>query len=188
MSGKKLDLSKCELGDKLMARNGKVFTFSHITSDGFFPIITKEGDTFRADGKYQLFGDNELDNVKILSKERKQKTTAKPAPKPDLPPGVFRVSDLVGKTLVIEGSRNDGTFKFGEASVLGAYNNEKEALEALCEESADVFESDSGNSREDLENWGSDALIVEVRRVVRPVPKVSVKCGIKVIAGGENAR
>lgn len=100
-------------------------------------------------------------------------------------PGVFDITTVVGSTLVIEAERNNGTLGTGGNEIFGAFANEAEALKRIAENAKDTFADDSGSTLYDLENWGSDYLIVEVKRVVRPVPRVNVECDIKIIAGGE---
>jgi hypothetical protein len=188
MSAKKLDLSKCEVGDRVRLRNGKETLVDE--NDGSDVPVYAGGCWYRRNGKSYVDVDH-LDIVAILPREKTKKPVAKPAApvKPALPAGVFSVSDLVGKTIAIYGEKNDGTFALRGAELVGVYDNEKAALADIADKDADTFESDGGDTLDDLANWGSDYLIVEVKRVVRPVPVVDVKCEVRVIAGGkEDAR
>lgn len=184
MSAKKLDLSKCKVGDVVKFGDGCTAEIVNIVPTALYPIRCSNDEIYTFDGRYTSIESNA--DKDIVSVQRKTKPKPKqPAPsKSALPPGTFDIAGLVGKTLIIDTTANGGTFRLKDATVEGVFDNESRAVAHICESSADTFENDSDGSLEDLENWGSDVLIVEVKRVVRPVPRVSVKCEIKEIAGG----
>ena len=113
------------------------------------------------------------------------KAPTRKEPKASLPPGHVYVADCPGRFLVLEGVKNDGTVDLKDlAEVRGPFASAKAAEDDIRKDAVDTFEGDPDSRMEDLENWGSDCLIVEVKRVVRAVPVVTVKAEIKTIAGG----
>lgn len=184
MSGKKLDLSKCKPGDRVRLRNGTETNVARNTGLASYPVELRNGISYTYNGEHYYGHRSELDIVAILPRAKPKKPAEKPeAPaQPKLPEGVFRVADMIGKTVVIEGSKNDGTFSCDCTEVFGVYKDEKAALKDLADRNADEF--DESDKSSDGETWASDCLIVEVKRVVRPVPRVKVNCDIRVVAGG----
>ena len=137
--------------------------------------------------------DNCVDRVRVCSASARPenrgvhyvKKATRKAPKVILPPGHVYVADCPGRFLVLEGMKNDGTVDLKDlAGVRGPFVSAKAAEDDIRKDAVDTFEGDPESTLDDLENWGSDCLIVEVKRVVRPVPVVSVKAEIKTIAGG----
>lgn len=184
MSAKILDLRKCKVGDVVKFGDGWTAEIVEIRPTSVYPIRCSNDEIYTYEGQYNLTK-RDVDKD-IVSVQRKSKSEPKkPASVKDaLPTDTFDIAGLVGKTLVIDTMTNSGTFRLTDARVEGVFKNEGEAIKHICESAADTFEGDSDGSLEDLENWANDVLIVEVKRVVRPVPRVSVKCEIKEIAGG----
>lgn len=118
------------------------------------------------------------------AKPEKRKSAAVPR----LPEGVFEVADLVGKLLVIESDGNSGTMRVvGFPVSAGPFNTHEEADRHMADEAVELFDGSDRSSADDLEHWGSDALVVEVKRVVRTVPTMKVGCEIREIAGSWEA-
>ena len=195
MSGKttKIDLSMCKVGDKAMTRDGHTLTFKGRRDRMVYPYIfgcsCGRDHNFAQDGRFDPSKEDRRDIVGLVLPDEpapNPKATSKPSA-PELPPGFVRVADCVGKFLVVEGDKSGGVIDLESlTAVRGPFKSIQAAEKDIRDDAIDTFESDPGNSRdmEDLENLGSDCLIVEVKRAVRPVPTVKVGCEIKTIGGG----
>lgn len=171
----KLDLFAFPDGTSVRLRNGDVCTILQKDDIGPYVVRLSNGSWYTPDGSFRAgYEEDPFDVVEILS-------APEPAPKPE--PGFLRVADLIGKVLVIESDGNSGIIKTGSAELVGyAFKDEAAALAHIRKDSAGTFEDGGEITTEDLENWGSDCLIVEVKRVVRPVPTVKIGCEILTVA------
>lgn len=189
-NAKRIDFSKLPIGTQVRRRDGEVVTIveqlkgTRLTwrvgvrvSDGGCGWHT----TF---GYFQCTGTEHCcDLVSVVSHE-KAKPKAAVSKKPALPEGVFNVSDLVGKLLVIESDNNTGRMKLlGLPVSAGPFKSNADVDRHLIEDGIDTFEGSDRSSLDDLEHWGSDCLIVEVKRVVRQVPVVKVGCEVQDVSG-----
>lgn len=173
----KLDLSKCKVGDKVILRSGKVVTISSISPNERYPIRCDDEYSRTFLGFWQRTEKvNDIDIVSIVKPSAKSKKT-KPVELSD-------IKNLIGKIIVIDTTKNDGKFDLSSAELRGVFTSEKLALDYVRNDAKDTYDGDPSNDMQDLDNWGSDVLIVEVKRVVRPVPSVKVSCSVKTIAGG----
>lgn len=89
------------------------------------------------------------------------------------------VNSMIGKFIAIEafGTRDD--FNVKETDILGIFDTEKLAIDHICEDAKENFEADNEATIKDGEDWASNCLIVEIKRVVRPVITATVKCEVK---------
>lgn len=187
----KIDLSKCKVGDKAVTRDGYTLTFKgrrdRLAKPYIFGCSCGRDHSFSQDGRFGPSKENCRDIVGLILSDEpapKPKAAKKPAV-PELPPGSVRVADCVGTFLVVEGDKNGGVIDLESlTAVRGPFKSIQAAEKDIRDDAIATYSGDRGNSLSDLENWGSDCLIVEVKRAVRPVPTVKVGCEIETIAGG----
>lgn len=118
--------------------------------------------------------------VEVLPRVKKQ-------PPPVAPNANCPVSGIVGKFAVIESNRNGMTFSIEDVRVHGVFDTFADALAFVKDDAEDVYDA-SGGGGGNLEKWGSDCLVVEVKSVVRPVPEIEVKMTVKTVAGEASER
>jgi hypothetical protein len=123
---------------------------------------------FRKDGKNGYF---------VEVKEEKQAAKKQASVKP--PENKPTVHGMIGKFVVIEANSNADTFDVKESDVHGIFDTEKRAIDHICEQTRKDFEADNDSNIHVGEDWAGDCLIVEIKRVVRPVITAAVTCEIK---------
>ena len=139
--------------------------------ENWVPFYTKDG-TF-------LIGEkSELDIVRIIHKTQPKPTTKKPAVAPS-PKKKPTIADVVGKFIAIESFGMSEEFNVKESDILGIFDTEKKAIDHICEDAKENFEADKEATINDGEYLASNCLIVEIKRVVRPVITATVKCEVK---------
>lgn len=128
----------------------------------------------RKDKKSGYFVEIKENNVKTKPKPTSKNTAVVPAQqkKPT-------IADMVGKFIAIEAFGASEEFNVNESDILGIFDTEKLAIDHICEDAKENFEADNEATIKDGEDWASNCLIVEIKRVVRPILTATVKCEVK---------
>lgn len=117
------------------------------------------------------------DGYFVEVKEKKQPAKKQASVKP--PENKPTAHGMIGKFVVIEANSNADTFDAKESDVHGIFDTEKQAIDHICEQTRKDFEADNDSNIHVGEDWAGDCLIVEIKRVVRPVITATVTCEIK---------
>lgn len=186
---KRIDFSKLPVGTKVVRRDGVVVTISCQKKDKWQTWRVECLDQYDHPEWYAFNGksfincpESPRDLVGVVEPEMsvKQTTTSTKTKKPALPEGIFNVTDLVGKLLVIESDNNSGQMRVVGTSVsAGPFKSHADVVRHMVADGIETFEGSDRSSMDDLEHWGSDCLVVEVKRVVRQVPVVKVGCDVR---------
>ena len=112
----------------------------------------------------------EVKEEKRLAK--KQASVKPPVNKPT-------VHGMIGKFIAIEAHNNGDEFNVKESDIHGIFDTEKQAIDHICFTTKTDFEADNEASIHVSEDWSGKCLIVEIKRVVRPVITATVTCEIK---------
>lgn len=178
---KKVDLSKCKIGDEVVTREGCKGVLVEKRIEGLYPYAVRFGNSIQRYMKSGTFlvgtkGGNDIDSV--IPKTQPKPTAKKPAvvPAPQKKP---TIADVVGKFIAIEAFGTSDEFNVKESDILGIFDTEKQAIGHICEDAKESFEADNEATIRDGEDWASNFLIVEIKRVVRPVITATVTCEAK---------
>lgn len=129
-----------------------------------FQAVTKEGESCYENGLLCTSGARK-DGRNGYFVEVKEKTVS--------------VNSMIGKFVVIEAFGTSDEFNVKESDILGIFDTEKKAIDHICEDAKENFEADNEATIRDGEDWASNCLIVEIKRVVRPILTATVKCEVK---------
>lgn len=168
----KLNLLKYRVGDTVELADGRRGRISRILPHRDYPIKSRIGSYYMShtkEGEFLVNGSQRGHNI-IRVIPRKQEPVEEGQEKED--------SVQSENFLVIRLASNDKPYNLSNATVKGAFKSEKAAEEFITSDAKKSFNDYPARSL-DPETWGSDHMIVEVKKIVRPIPNITVDCGLK---------